>query len=135
MKVSTMADTFWQRSPSYEEIYQCTGELEELERLVLTYMDHQGFEWPDRESMPRALMLVISELAEALEEIRHDRWILSARFDVAGRSEPIGFPIEIAHALIRLLHITAAMKLSTRDLVTLTLGYGKTRPWKHGKVF
>lgn len=120
---------------TYADYYAGSERLEDLESLVLAYMDRQEFDRPCRETMPRYLMLVISELAEALEEMRSGQWELTVQSDGQKRIEPRGFGIEIAQALIRLLHITSAMGLEVRDLIALTMAYSEGRPKKHGREF
>lgn len=120
---------------TYQDYFEGSERLEDLERLVLAYMDRQDFDRPSRENMERYLMLVISELAEALEDMRSNRWELSAETDARGRVKPCGFGVEIVQALIRLLHITSAMHLETRDLIGLTMAYNEGRPRRHGREF
>lgn len=83
------------------------------------------------------LMLTVSELAEALEELRKGFATDHIYFhkDVDGLSKPEGFPIEVADALIRLLQLTAACDIDIDAAVNMKNAYNAMRPYKHGKKF
>lgn len=84
-------------------------------------------------------MLVVSELSEALEEIRVGNWDTSyelkegAPFDAIAK--PVGFPSELADAIIRILDITAAHGIDIERIVAEKMTYNESRPYKHGKKF
>lgn len=120
-------------TPTYQRYFDAASSLPELERLVLQYMDDKGFDRPNRDTIPRYLMLVVSELVEALEAIRDEHWDLYVAPDSEGRMKPEGFGVELVQALIRILHITAAMHINVQDLLALSMRYNELRPYKHGR--
>lgn len=81
------------------------------------------------------LMLVVSELAEALEEIRAGKGLTETYYNPEKPTKPEGFPIEIADAVIRLLQLAAACGIDMDAAVVLKNNYNITRPFKHGKAF
>jgi len=81
------------------------------------------------------LMLSVSELTEALEELRKGFSTTHIYFNPENPTKPEGFPIEIADALIRLLQLAAACNIDIDAAVARKNAYNETRPYKHGKKF
>jgi NTP pyrophosphatase (non-canonical NTP hydrolase) len=88
----------------------------------------EGFKKTDTE----ALMLVVTELAEAVECLRkgeEETWA----DPVTGKLK--GLSSEIADAVIRLLDYSAYKKLDLETIIDKKLEYNKTRGIRHGKKF
>lgn len=97
------------------------------------------------------LMLVVSELSEALEAVRKGRYcdkesVQSLMNDFGGdfdnKFQKIfendvkdTFEDELADALIRILDICAFYEIDIDTHVSLKLQYNATREYKHGKKF
>ena len=109
------------------------------------------------------LMLVVSELAEAQEEIRSGRAVTDTYYDIGpvpasfavefasgvdanaawiasqlnseGPKKPEGFPSEIADAIIRLLSMARETGIDIEAVIEEKIAYNATRPFKHGKAF
>lgn len=89
------------------------------------------------------LMLIVSELSEALEADRHDKrassivgvsgWIednvFMAQFEKHIKDT---FDDEIADAIIRLLELSAFMNIDIGTHIETKLRYNSLRPFKHG---
>jgi len=71
-----------------------------LQKEIYTDMVKAGF-WPSDVSVPEKLCLIHSEISEALEDYRNNSMKLS--FGVNGK--PIGFPTELADAVIRIMDL------------------------------
>jgi hypothetical protein len=86
----------------------------------------------DEERQPLEFhMLIVSEIAEATEEVRRgapDKW---NRDDPNGKPE--GEAVEMADALIRILDYMAYRGWDIDAIVEEKLAYNRTRPYKHGK--
>ncbi len=88
------------------------------------------------------MLLVISEISEALEEFRDHRPIAAMYFhtnedgtlkrDSNGHFKPEGIPIEIADAVIRILDFCEANGIDLEEAIYIKHEYNKTRPFKHG---
>lgn len=101
------------------------------------------------------LLLVVSELTEAQDELRHGRKITEEYFSYPptpaslavefasgveateyfqSRTEgkPEGAPSEIADAIIRLLGICFEAEIDIEDVIERKLAFNATRPYKHG---
>ena len=112
--------------------------LKELGRRAFETAKAKGFH-DEPIDIPRALMLTVSELAEALEADRKNkRADLSAFFD----KEPCEiFPFrekfedELADATIRLLDLSTALGINLEMHVLLKMQYNEGRGYKHGKRY
>ena len=87
----------------------------------------------DTSKIPEKLMLVVSELSEALEEYRAGGSISDVRLE-DGTKKPIGFATEIADAVIRLADLAGEYGIDLEDVIRTKMEFNKTRPFKHGKV-
>jgi hypothetical protein len=76
------------------------------------------------------LALVHSELSEAVEEAREDRW--TEWHSSSKPDKPEGFVIELADAVIRLFHIAGLLGLDLEAAVRDKTAYNETRPHRHG---
>lgn len=89
------------------------------------------------QDIPQKLMLVVTELAEAMEEFRKPEFNPAHVYfnqDAQGEMKPEGFGIELADAIIRLLHLAEHLQLDMNDLIAVKMTYNESRPYKHGKT-
>ena len=105
----------------------------------------KGFD-PLEGGLDRYLLLIISEICEAQEELRDGREINEIYYERANLGEmpdgnikwgkkPCGFPVEIADAIIRLLDICGKLEIDIEAVINAKLAFNKTRPPKHGRQF
>ena len=93
--------------------------LNELAQLCHSIAVEKGF-WEKERNIGEALMLIVTELAEAMEAHRvqdHDN-----------------FREEIADAFIRLLDLCGGLKLDIEEEIIKKSLKNKNRPYKHGKI-
>lgn len=112
----------------------------------------KGFTVPGTPTdIPRSLMLVVSELSEALEEVRsghapatvYTKPTVQVPRDLDPRfkdtplppAKPEGFGVELADAVIRIAHLCGALDIDLEARVVEKLTYNATRPYKHGRAF
>ena len=88
--------------------------------------------WETERALPETLMLIVSELSEALEEAREGRPMVYHRF---GDAKPEGIATEVADALIRIFDWFGHENIDVEKLVEEKHNYNKSRPYKHGKLF
>jgi len=87
----------------------------------------KGF-WDAERNVGEMLMLVTSELAEALEFHRKGKF-------VEGDQWKDTFEEEIADAFIRLFDLCGGLDIDIAKMIQLKLEYNKQRPYKHGKKY
>lgn len=75
------------------------------------------------------LMLIVSELAEALEALRH------GNPPDEKLPQHSNFVVELADAFIRILNYAGERNLDLAEAVIDKMKYNESRPYKHGKVF
>jgi NTP pyrophosphatase (non-canonical NTP hydrolase) len=94
--------------------------------------DHGFHEIPM--NLSEKLMLIVSELAEAMEEVR-DPSSLGLGVKLSETGKPEGFVVELADAVIRIGDLCGALELNLETAIRLKMTYNKDRPFKHGKAF
>lgn len=94
----------------------------------------KGF-WPKatvEECVGEKLMLVVTEIAEAMEETRKPNLSLDEDYELDGKPE--GFGIELADAVIRIADLAQAAGVDLQTLIEKKMAYNETRPHRHGKM-
>lgn len=102
----------------------------QFEQLIYVCHDAarcKGF-WEEPTAIGTRLMLVVSELGEAMEAVRTDA------FD-QHLPERKGLEVELADAVIRICDIAGGLDLDLQGAVLEKLIYNQSRPHKHGKAF
>lgn len=93
--------------------------LNELAQLCHAVAVEKGF-WEKERNIGEALMLIVSELAEAMEAHR--------------KQDHENFKEEIADSFIRLLDLCGGLKLDMEEEINKKYLKNKNRPYKHGKI-
>lgn len=97
----------------------------EAENIPLEYRD---LYWD------RKLLLVVSEIAEAQDEIRHGHSI-SEQYYSGEENKPEGAPSEMADAVIRLFGIAHEAGFDLGAVIEEKMAFNATREFMHGKKF
>ncbi len=119
--------------------------LNSLAKAMHEIAKEKGF-WDEKRETGTLLMLIVSELAEAMEADRLGRY---ADFEQAEQNIKLGgewlanyqsyikdsFEDEIADVFIRLLDLCGAMSIDISKHIELKANYNKTRECKHGKAY
>ena len=93
--------------------------LNELAEICHQTAVEKGF-WDEPRNIGEALMLIVSEVAEAMEAHRHQ--------------DDNHFKEEIADTFIRLLDLCGGLKIDIEDEIQKKAIRNKSRPYKHGKI-
>lgn len=78
------------------------------------------------------LMLMVSELAEALEEFREGRGLTEIYYNPDKPDKPEGIPIELADVVIRIGDLCGYEGIDLEAAIKLKMEYNRTRPYRHG---
>ena len=122
--------------------------IKEIQKEIHKVNVEKGF-WEDRKNVGEVLMLIVSELGEALEAHRSSRKALVELFDAKSidRTEAADyqadfeqcikdtFEDEIADTVIRILDMCEGFGIDLERHIELKLEYNRTRPYKHGKKY
>jgi NTP pyrophosphatase (non-canonical NTP hydrolase) len=122
--------------------------IKEIQQKIHLVNVEKGF-WEDRKNVGEVLMLIVSELGEALDAHRAGKKADVEAFDARAidRTEPADyqadfqdcikdtFEDEIADTVIRILDMCEGFGIDLERHIALKLEYNKTRPYKHGKNY
>ncbi len=93
--------------------------LTELCELCHSIAKEKGF-WDEERNIGEALMLVVTEVAEAMEAHRHQ--------------DEDNFREELADTFIRLMDLCGGLNIDIEEEIYQKSMKNKKRPYKHGKV-
>jgi NTP pyrophosphatase (non-canonical NTP hydrolase) len=99
------------------------------EAVHLNARDH-GF-WDVSTDIPTKLMLIVTEVAEAMEAYRKTPGGQLGEWDY--RDKPVGFPVELVDIIIRCLDLAVFLGIDVEDVIQAKHAYNVTRPRLHGK--
>lgn len=126
--------------------------LNDLAKEIHATAAEKGF-WDKDRNMGEMLMLMTSELAEALEEHRASKpdfylepdhifppdctpaHYLAAAPETQALAKPEGLAVELADCLIRILDTLAARDIDIDALVRAKMAYNSSREFMHGKKY
>jgi len=102
--------------------------LRSLQRAAHDTATAKGW-WDAERSIPEQVVLMHSELSEAVEELRKP----DARpFYINGNGKPEGWGIELADCVIRIMDTCEHYGVDLQGLIELKMRYNETRPHRHG---
>lgn len=122
--------------------------LNGLAKLLHSKSKAKGF-WDEPRETGTLLMLIVSELSEALEADRKDKRadLLAFTFREEDRANPEDFIVdfqqlikdtfedEIADTFIRLFDLVGALDIDIDQHIRLKMEYNQTREYRHGKAY
>lgn len=119
--------------------------LNELAREIHKISVEKGFYDGGNRNVHEILNLIISEVIEAMDEVRAgrgtDEFFYESPYDLRSSMQsekfpkPAGFGVELGDVIIRVLDAAAYYGIDIERAIREKLEYNKTRPHKHGKQF
>lgn len=123
--------------------------IKEIQREIHQVNVEKGF-WEDRKNVGEVLMLIVSELGEALEAHRSGKSADYQSFAQFTETQNATgeeyaelfrdymkdtFEDEIADTVIRIFDMCEGFGIDLEAHIVAKLEYNKTRPYKHGKKY
>lgn len=102
--------------------------ISEMQKISWETSELKGFHKNSHHPATR-LMLIVSELSEACEELRKGHSPDEIYFK---DGKPEGFPIEMADAVIRIGDLCAEHNVDLQSAIGMKLEFNTTRPLMHG---
>lgn len=103
--------------------------IKEWQEEIAGWGKRKGWTFEESE-LPTKLLLVISEVTEAFEEVRAGVNVKDVYFSEGEKPEGVG--IELADAAIRLLHLCEGLGLDLDALIETKMAYNEKRSYRHG---
>lgn len=107
-------------------------QIDELIKKSYSNSKEHGF-WDEQQNFAEKLMLIVSELAEVLEEYRDNRDFNEIYYNEKKPDKPEGIPVELADVFIRLGDLCGGFSIDVEKAIKIKMKYNKGRPFKHGK--
>lgn len=103
--------------------------ISEMSDLAYKQAVTSGFESGPKRSVGDCFMLMVTELAEAMEEFRSGFPINEIYYK---DGKPEGVPIELADVVIRIGNFCGANGIDLEEAVCKKMDFNRTRPYRHG---
>ncbi len=94
-----------------------------------TAVEKGWYEDGDR-NIGEILMLMVTELAEAMEDWRNGKPLDKMHYEKDGK--PCGFPSEMADVVIRIMDTCEHHGINLEKAILEKMAYNKTRAYRHG---
>lgn len=107
--------------------------IAQLQKEIAEWGIRKGWTFEARDTLEK-FFLITSEVVEAGEEYRHGRMPKEIYFtqDAEGNDKPEGIGIELADAVIRILHYCGNFNIPLQSLIEMKMAYNEKRPYRHG---
>lgn len=115
------------------------GEILDAQRECWSTSESKGFHKAHEDLPPWAasswckLMLCVTELAEAAEELRDASSPADLKMEVTVDGKPVGFESELADTIIRIMDFADSLGLNMEKALQVKMAYNLTRPAMHGR--
>lgn len=102
--------------------------LNALAAAISDWRARKGFV-TDATNIPEKLMLIVTEVSEAMEDHR-DGKVFTVE---TGDGKPCGLASELADVMIRVFDLAGALGIDLEHEIAVKMAYNETRPFKHGR--
>lgn len=107
-------------------------ELKTLQSDIGAWAARKGWDF-EEDQIPEKLMLICTEIAEAMEDFRVDNHGMAwNEYRRDNGNKPIGFGIELADAAIRILHLCDDLGIDLDAMIEVKMSYNEKREYRHG---
>ena len=108
-------------------------DLRDIQRTIWRIAEEHGWHG-DGDNIPVKLVMIHSEVSEALEEYRNTppECEVSDLYYNAISYKPEGFGVELADIVIRVLDLAEMMGMDLTEIILTKMKYNESRPYRHG---
>lgn len=108
-------------------------DLRDIQKAVWRTAEEHGWH-NENDSIPVKLVMIHSEVSEALEEYRNTppECEVSHLYYKGSSDKPEGFGVELADIVIRVLDLAEMVGADLTDLILTKMEYNESRPYRHG---
>lgn len=107
--------------------------IDDLAERAFKTATEKGF-WEASQDVPTKLMLIVTEVAEAMDVYRSGMPLTDYGSNSAETHKPYGFVFELADIVIRVLDLAGRFDLPIEQAIYTKMGYNLTREKLHGKI-
>lgn len=114
--------------------------LNDWASYITEWSTRKGWDFSFNES-PEKFMLMVSEIAEAMEEYRNVNITVDQSngeehidFFYTKDGKPEGIAIELVDCIIRILHYLGKFNIDVDELMKIKMAYNEKRPFRHGNL-
>ena len=119
----------------------CEG-INDSAKIIYQNNKEKGF-WDKERNVGEMLMLIVSEIGEAMEAHRKNRFAIRSKIDPKKDMEPVKFEHlikdtfedELADAVIRILDMAGGLGIDLEWHIQQKVEYNKSRERLHGKQY
>jgi NTP pyrophosphatase (non-canonical NTP hydrolase) len=110
-------------------------ELSKLQHDSWAHAEKHGFHGDEitNDYFAAKCMLIVSEVAEAMEEHRAGKKFVT--YYNGDSKKPEGVPAELADIVIRVCDLAEICGINLTSAIEEKSAYNSTRPYKHGKIY
>jgi NTP pyrophosphatase (non-canonical NTP hydrolase) len=107
-------------------------DIKTLMQIIRKNNEEKGWRSDGPELFMEKMMLIVSEISEAVEEFRDGKPLDQIFYGPGNPPKPLGIPIEIADAIIRILDWCEANNIDIEEALLQKMEYNESRPYRHG---
>ena len=108
-------------------------DLRDIQKAVWRTAEEHGWH-KDDDNIPVKLVMIHSEVSEALEEYRNTppESEVSDLYYNGLSDKPEGFGVELADVVIRVLDLAEMLDIDLTGIILTKMKYNESRPYRHG---
>ena len=107
-------------------------DIKELSRIIRKNNEEKGWKSAGPELFMEKMMLIVSEISEAVEEFRDGKGLNATFYGPGNPPKPLGIPTEVADAIIRILDWCEANGVDIEKALIEKMEYNESRAFRHG---
>lgn len=105
--------------------------IDRIAAEIFDWAERKG--WNEKLDLAKGTINIHCEISEAWEEIRNGKdWTEMYTSESDKGPKPEGYLVELADAMIRIMHIFAYLRVYPSHVIENKMAYNEKRPYRHG---